>query len=104
METGIDIENHILSLDNSSYDLRTISDKISKGELNEEWKNIVKHLRKANEMINESSHLTRILYRELGALNKLNNLPENYSAHELLKEVKLLRNKVKLNDYLDDTT
>ena len=55
-------------------------------------------------MLDESSHLTRILYRELGALNKLNNLPDKHSAHELLKEVKLLRDKVKLNDYLDDTT
>ena len=104
MDTGIDIENHILNLNNSSYDIRVISDKISNGELNEEWKTIVKHLRKANEMLDESSHLTRVLYRELGALNKLNNLPEKHSAHELLKEVKLLRDKVKLNDYLDDTT
>ena len=89
-------------LDNASYDLRTISDKIGKGELNDEWKHILKHLRRANTAVDESRHLTRVLYRELGAMKRLVDLPGDNSAHELLKEVKMLRAKVKLNEYLDD--
>mgnify|MGYP003659986788 CR=1 FL=1 len=55
MATSVDIENHIQDLDSASYDIRTISDKIGKGELNDEWKGIVKHLRKANRVIGETS-------------------------------------------------